>query len=123
MSTKSGWFLNILPQLFQILPILLITVGCVLYLIKTKSVDAILMLCGNVFWLLASFISVACVAAMSAGVLGTHVFGKISIGLTIFYFISVMIFGIGFLMMAIGVNKAKPGRVDMKENREPAKSE
>jgi hypothetical protein len=91
----------VLSQSLHIIPLLLVTVGCILLLGRTRSGVAITLLIGNLLTLAVSTAFAVFNFLMMNDAVTHEVFARFAIGLQVLSFIGGILFGAGFLMMAL----------------------
>ena len=99
--------MSIVIQLLYLVPMLLITVGCIIYLLNGNKSAGILMLLGNLMGLAHRFFSIVLQGLMMNDVIGHKTFGRLLTFTTPVYMIMSLLFGIGFIMMALSAKRAE----------------
>ena len=101
MTSSNSQALLIVNRLVYLLPTLVILAGCIIYLGKRKSVEAVLMLAGQALLLVGGLISAFFLALITAGALPHTVTGVYLPVLSAFSLLGGLLFAAGFIMTAL----------------------
>jgi len=104
----SDMFAMILTSLMRLPPLLLVTAGCVLYLLKTRGFVGALLLAGNLLIIVAMGISTFMTIAIASGTFDHGSISRYSAVTSSVSFLAGVVFGIGFLLMAINAKRTTP---------------
>lgn len=100
-ASQAMPFLVILPQLFGLIPPFIVFVGCVLYLRRSRGIEAVLMIAGSGLGILMHLVSTACVFLMVSQRFQPQAYGKIATGIHLVAILAALAFAAGFVMMAM----------------------
>ena len=100
-ASQAMPFLVILPQLFSLIPPFVVLIGCVLYLRKSRGIEAVLMIAGSGLGILMHLVSTACVFLMVSQRFQPQAYGKIATGVHLVAMLAALVFAAGFVMMAL----------------------
>ena len=96
---------TIIIRLLYMLPQLVITIGCVIYLKSGNKLAGVLMLCGTLLGLVFSLLSliIQCLAISQA--IDNQIFGQILTIINPVWIITSLLFAAGFIIMALNAGR------------------
>ena len=100
MSSSFGMF-SVLNTFTHLIPTCIITVGCVIYLMKKRNLPGVLLLAGNLLGIVLSVSSTLLVVAMRGGYPQAIPYELYSMVSTVGSLVAGLLFAIGFLLMAL----------------------
>ena len=102
--------MTIIIRLLYMLPQLLVTVGCVIYLGRGNKLAGVLMLFGNLMGLASGVLSIVLQCLVMSDVISHKIYGWITTFSTPVWIIALVLFGIGFIMMALKAQQPGKGK-------------
>ncbi len=106
MISLSNPLVTAINSLSHLVPSLLITIGCVLYLLKSRKFVGVVLLIGNLLTIIVSIIS-AILIAMANSNMSTEIYSRHAMELRAGSVLAALIFGVGFLIMMIDMDRKK----------------
>jgi hypothetical protein len=93
-------------RLSHLIPTFLVTIGCVLYLIKSRKLVGVVLLIGNLLTIIINITS-AVLIAIANGKMSSEIYSRYSMELQAGSILAGLIFGVGFLIMMIDMERKK----------------
>jgi hypothetical protein len=99
-----------LRQSIHVIPLFLLTAGCIVLLVRARSRAAVMMLAGNLLLIAAAAVQGVLTVMMISGGMNHEVYGQFALVLQILALAGGVTFGVGFLIMAFSVAPRVPGK-------------
>ena len=107
MSTTA--LLLFLRQSIHVMPLFLLTAGCVVLLMRTRSRAALVMLIGNLILIAGAVLSAVLTMLIVGRAMDPERYGRLAMVMQFLSLIGGVTFGVGFLLMAFSTKPRQSG--------------